>query len=76
MWIHAKWIVSIDKDNQEGRPQVEQLQTHVWGSRDCDFKKGHFLWWCPMDECEATGEKKAKSKDSDGMPSAITDAKT
>lgn len=29
-----------------------------------------------MDECEATGEKKAKSKDSDGMPSAITDAKT
>lgn len=29
-----------------------------------------------MDECEATGKKKAKSKDSDGMPSAITDAKT
>lgn len=39
------------------------------------LKKTIFLWWCPMDECEATGKKKAKSKDSDGMPSAITDAK-
>ena len=28
-----------------------------------------FLWSCPMDECEAKGKKKAKSKDSDSMPS-------
>ena len=33
------------------------------------LKKTIFLWSCPMDKCEVKGKKKAKSKDSDSMPS-------